>query len=170
MNEFNTKVMKIFFIILGISLFLFAIAMDKALKSELFPKHKLICPDYWTYKKVSANDQLAKDISNVCTPLIDYDLSEPGVGTVSQRTLNATNYPEIPECYPGAGNNSSLYKKPLVYLDISFNNESNPGNFLKYKNTSNEEQEKLCINYKWTQSCGVVWDGVSNAKNPCTFK
>ena len=168
MNEFNKKVIKIFFIILGISLFLFAIVMDKILKNENFPKHKLTCPDYWTYNRVPTSDSNSSDISFNCQPLINDDMSDNQILQMSPRTLNATNYPDEPECYPGASNNSSLYKKPKIFLDISLNHPRNPGKFLKFKNTDLEDEEKLCINYKWTQSCGVVWDGVSNAKDPCS--
>lgn len=177
MNEFNKKVIKIFFIILGISLFLFAIAMDKLLKNEKFPPHKYLCPDFWTYKKVNnsttymnpdGNTQLLiNDLSFQCDPLINYDISSEGLLGMSLRGLNATNYPDVSECYPGARNNNNLYKKPKIFIDMSLNHPENPGDFLKFKNTNLEDEEKLCINYKWTQACGVVWDGVSNAKDPC---
>ena len=80
--------------------------------------------------------------------------------------LYVTNYPDVNECYPGARNNNSLYKTK-IFIDMSLNHPENP-EILKYKNTDFEDDEKLCINYKWTQACGVVWDGVGNAKNPCS--
>lgn len=31
-------------------------------------------------------------------------------------------------------------------------------------------QSGLCEKYKWSQSCGVNWDGITNNSNACTVK
>lgn len=37
----------------------------------------------------------------------------------------------------------------------------------KFKENGSGADDVLCTKYKWSKSCGIIWDGVTNNSKPC---
>jgi hypothetical protein len=168
MQTFERSVLIVALLILIVTLTVMGIALKENANKNTVPPSS--CPDFWfsSYFKPCSmslygccDDGVtpANDDSSNCETLVDCNTTEFGCchdGYTAKTTSEGANCskPSDAMCYNvrnlGYGNqvDECSIKDPATFV----------GKFGK---------SSLCTKQEWSKSCGVSWDGVTNADNDC---
>lgn len=143
MEEFQTTVLIIAFVILIISMTFLGIIMYNSRTTDTFPPRSLPCPDYWTI-----GDNKCTSTSSGARNTLKDSAAIPARTNETRSALNALY------ATPSNTNNAGLNEP------IKINPNANEWGTL-YTGTNS-----FCAKKRWALTNNITWDGVTNS-NAC---